>query len=132
MTFKQRLLYKLKDNNLNSGAKTNSPSRNWQQRVITPRRFLVSVVGGKWRKDGEPAEIIAEVFEQHRIIAQFENRFQTLLLSRDTYPLLTKYLIKWKRIGRMRWKFRYWCNLGFSTELDRVNRGKNARFSSFC
>ena len=32
--------------------------------------------------------------------------------------LFTKYLIKWKRIGRISWKFRYWFNLKFSVELD--------------
>ena len=29
-----------------------------------------------------------------------------------------KYLIKWKRIGRISWKFRYWFDLRSSIELD--------------
>ena len=57
-------------------------SRNWQQRVIIPRRFHTSVVDGKRRNDGELAEIVAETFEHRRIIAQFENEFQTLLVIR--------------------------------------------------
>ena len=32
--------------------------------------------------------------------------------------LYTKYLIKWKRIARISWKFRYWFNLKSSIELD--------------
>ena len=32
--------------------------------------------------------------------------------------LFTKYLLKWKRIGRISWKFCYWCILKSSTELD--------------
>ena len=40
--------------------------------------------------------------------------------SRDTLKMMlfTKYLIKWKRIGRINWKFRYWFNLKSSMELD--------------
>ena len=38
--------------------------------------------------------------------------------------LFTKYLIKWKRIGRISWKFQYWFNLKSSIEIDikRYNR----------
>ena len=32
--------------------------------------------------------------------------------------LFTKYLIKWKGIGRISWKFWYWFNLKISIELD--------------
>ena len=32
--------------------------------------------------------------------------------------LFTKYIIKWKRIGRISWKFWYWFNLKSSIELD--------------
>ena len=32
--------------------------------------------------------------------------------------LFTKYLIKWKRIGRISWNFRYWFDLKSSIELD--------------
>ena len=31
--------------------------------------------------------------------------------------LFTQYLIKWKGIGRMSWKFQYWLNLKLSIEL---------------
>ena len=29
-----------------------------------------------------------------------------------------KNLIKWKRIGRIRWKFQYWFDISSSMELD--------------
>ena len=32
--------------------------------------------------------------------------------------LFTKYLIKWKRIVRISWNFRYWFDFKFSIELD--------------
>ena len=32
--------------------------------------------------------------------------------------LFTKYLIKWKRIGKISWNFRYWFNFKPSIELD--------------
>ena len=39
---------------------------------------------------------------------------------RDTLKMMlfTKYLIKQKSIGRIRWKFWYWFNLKSSIELD--------------
>ena len=36
--------------------------------------------------------------------------------------LFTKYLIKWTRIGRLSWKFRYRFNLKFSIEFDIIKR----------
>ena len=80
---KQRLLYKHKKTAiLNNGVKTNSTSRIWQQRVIIPRRFLVSVVDGKW-KDGELAEIIAEVFEGTGLLDNLRIDFRRCWLSGD-------------------------------------------------
>ena len=35
--------------------------------------------------------------------------------------LFTKYLIKWKRIGRISWKFRYWLNLKSSIYRIRID-----------
>ena len=35
-----------------------------------------------------------------------------------TMMLFTKYLIKWKRIGKISWKFRHCFNLSFFIELD--------------
>ena len=47
------------------------------------------------------------------INTQYSSLWDTLKMM-----LFTKYLIKWKRIGRISWKFRYWFNLKSSIELD--------------
>ena len=65
--------------------------RNWQQRVIIPRRFLMILVDGKWREDRELAENITEVFERQGIIAQFENLFQKLLIIRGYIPSCSQF-----------------------------------------
>ena len=46
------------------------------------------------------------------INTQYSSLWDTLKMV-----LFTKYLIKWKRIGRISWKFQYWFNLKFSMEL---------------
>ena len=47
---------------------------------------------------------------------QYSSLWDTLKMM-----LFTKYLIKWKCIGRISWKCRYWFNLKSSIELD-INR----------
>ena len=47
------------------------------------------------------------------INTQYSSLWDTLKMM-----LFTKYLIKWKCIGRIIWKFRYWFNLYSSMELD--------------
>ena len=65
--------------------------RNWQQRVIIPRWFLMILVDGKWREDRELAENITEVFERQGIIAQFENLFQKLIIIRGYIPSCSQF-----------------------------------------
>ena len=38
----------------------------------------------------------------------------------DTHQMMlfTKYLTKWKRIGKISWKFQYWFNFKFCIEAD--------------
>ena len=47
------------------------------------------------------------------INTQYSGLWDTLKMT-----LFTKYLIKWKRIGRISWKFRYWFNWKSSIEQD--------------
>ena len=47
------------------------------------------------------------------IYTQYSSLWDTLKMM-----LFTKYLIKWKRIGRISWKFWYWFDLISSLELD--------------
>ena len=47
------------------------------------------------------------------INTQYSSLWDTLKVM-----LFTKYLIKWKRIGRISWKFWYWFNSKSSVELD--------------
>ena len=47
------------------------------------------------------------------INTQYSSLWDTLKMM-----LFTKYLIEWKRIGRISWKFRYWFDLISSIELD--------------
>ena len=47
------------------------------------------------------------------INTQYRSQWDTLEMM-----LFTKYIIKWKRIGRISWKFRYLFNLESSTDLD--------------
>ena len=44
-------------------------------------------------------------------------QYSSLLNTLEMMPF-TKYLIKWKRIGRISWKFLYWFNSKSSIELD--------------
>ena len=45
------------------------------------------------------------------------NTQHSSLLDTQKMMLFTKYLIKWKRIGRISWKFQYWFDLNSSIEL---------------
>ena len=47
------------------------------------------------------------------INTQYSSLWDTLEMM-----LFTKYLIRWKHIGRISWKFWYWFNIKSSTELD--------------
>ena len=47
------------------------------------------------------------------INTQYSSLWDTLKVM-----LFTKYLIKWKLVDRISWKFRYWINRKFSVELD--------------
>ena len=47
------------------------------------------------------------------INTQYSSLWDTLKMM-----LLTKYLIKWKRIGGISWNFRHWFDFKSSTELD--------------
>ena len=51
------------------------------------------------------------------INTQYSSLWDTLKMM-----LFTKYLIKWKGIDRIGWKFRYWFNLKLSVELDKKGR----------
>ena len=46
------------------------------------------------------------------------NTYYSSLWDTLKMMLFTKNLIKWKRIGEISWKFRYWFNLSSSIELD--------------
>ena len=94
-----------------------------------------------WRKVGIfiPLEVLAWVMSacwvsRSRLIYSWRNMnmFSIFYFSKSTsintqhnslwdtlkMMLFTKYLIKWKHIGRICWKFWYWFNLKFSIELD--------------
>ena len=70
------------------------------------------------RKDGTPKSGPSGC-NQSRL--QFEN-YSSLIWDTLEMMLFTKYLIKWKRIGRISCNFWYWFNLKFSIELEKKNR----------
>ena len=64
--------------------------------------------------------IISSIFyfsKSTSINTQYSSLWDTLKMM-----LFTKYLIKWKCMGRISWKFWFWFNLKSSIELDMKNR----------
>ena len=80
--------------------------------VMTVCRVLRSRLTYFWRN--ENISLIFYFFlKSTSINTQYSSLWGTLNMM-----LFTKYLIKWKRIGRISWKFRYWFDLKSSIKLD--------------
>ena len=79
--------------------------------VMTACRVLSSRLTYFWRNMN-----ISSIFyfsKSTSINTQYSSLLDTLKMM-----LFTKYLIKWKCIGRISWKYQYWFNSKSSTELD--------------
>ena len=67
----------------------------------------------------DKCNIIPNFFQKKlRFLSSINTQYSSLW---DTLEMMlfTKYLIKWKRIGRISWNFRYWFNSKSSIEKDR-------------
>ena len=79
--------------------------------VMTACRLLRSRLTYFWRNMN-----ISSIFyfsKSTSINTQYSSLWGTLKMM-----LFTKHLIKWKRVGRISWNFRYWFDFKSSIELD--------------